>query len=87
MANKAVVGIKVGMTQVWDDDNRVLPVTVLRVSPNRVVSSEERRVGKEVYISVVAVSFKKTSSFSSLDIFHPSTPFLVFFPYTFLPDT
>ena len=37
MANKAVVGIKVGMTQVWDDDNRVLPVTVLRVSPNRVV--------------------------------------------------
>ena len=37
MANKAVVGIKVGMTQVWDDDNRVLPVTVLRVCPNRVV--------------------------------------------------
>jgi len=37
MANKAVVGIKVGMTQVWDEDNRVLPVTVLRVTPNRVV--------------------------------------------------
>ena len=37
MASKAVVGIKVGMTQVWDDDNRVVPVTVLRVSPNRVV--------------------------------------------------
>ena len=37
MANKALVGIKVGMTQVWDEDNRVLPVTVLRVTPNRVV--------------------------------------------------
>ena len=37
MANKALVGIKVGMTQVWDEDNRVLPVTVLRVAPNRVV--------------------------------------------------
>ena len=37
MANKAVVGVKVGMTQVWDEDNRVLPVTVLRVTPNRVV--------------------------------------------------
>ena len=37
MANKAVVGVKVGMTQVWDDDNRVVPVTVLRVVPNRVV--------------------------------------------------
>ena len=35
MANKAIVGEKVGMTQVWDEDNRVLRVTVLRVRPNR----------------------------------------------------
>jgi large subunit ribosomal protein L3 len=28
MATKAIVGEKVGMTQVWDDDNRVVPVTV-----------------------------------------------------------
>jgi large subunit ribosomal protein L3 len=37
MANKAVVGEKVGMTQVWDEQNRVVPVTVLRVAPLRVV--------------------------------------------------
>jgi large subunit ribosomal protein L3 len=37
MAHKALVGEKVGMTQVWDDDNRVVPVTVLRVQPLRVV--------------------------------------------------
>jgi large subunit ribosomal protein L3 len=37
MARKAVVGEKVGMTQVWDDQNRVVPVTVLKVSPCRVV--------------------------------------------------
>jgi len=37
MANKAIVGEKVGMTQVWDDANRVVPVTVLRVAPMRVV--------------------------------------------------
>ncbi len=37
MANKAIVGEKVGMTQVWDEDNRVVPVTVLRVRTNRVV--------------------------------------------------
>jgi len=37
MANKAVVGQKVGMTQLWDDDNRVVPVTVLHVAPMRVV--------------------------------------------------
>jgi len=37
MATKAIVGEKVGMTQVWDDQNRVVPVTVLRVAPLRVV--------------------------------------------------
>ena len=37
MANKALVGDKVGMTQVWDDDNRVVPVTVVKVAPLRIV--------------------------------------------------
>ncbi len=37
MTSKAIVGTKVGMTQVWDDNNRVIGVTVLRVSPCRVV--------------------------------------------------
>ena len=37
MAQQAIVGEKVGMTQVWADDNRVIPVTVLRVEPARVV--------------------------------------------------
>jgi large subunit ribosomal protein L3 len=37
MATRAIVGEKVGMTQVWDDDNKVVPVTVLRVRPCRVV--------------------------------------------------
>lgn len=37
MASKAIVGQKVGMTQVWDEENRVVPVTVLKVAPCRVV--------------------------------------------------
>jgi large subunit ribosomal protein L3 len=37
MATKAIVGEKVGMTQVWDDQNRVVPVTVVQVAPCRVV--------------------------------------------------
>jgi large subunit ribosomal protein L3 len=37
MATKAIVGEKVGMTQVWDDQNRVVPVTMLSVRPCRVV--------------------------------------------------
>jgi large subunit ribosomal protein L3 len=35
--SKAIVGEKVGMTQVWDEQNRAIPVTVLRVTPARVV--------------------------------------------------
>ena len=37
MTGKAIVGKKVGMTQVWDEENRVIPVTVLQVPPCRVV--------------------------------------------------
>ena len=38
MATKAIVGSKLGMTQIWDDDRNVVPVTVLQVEPVRVVS-------------------------------------------------
>ena len=37
MPSKAIVGEKVGMTQVWDDQNRAVAVTVVRVTPVRVV--------------------------------------------------
>ena len=37
MATKAIVGEKVGMTQVFDDQHRAIPVTVLKVAPVRVV--------------------------------------------------
>ena len=30
MATKAIVGEKVGMTQIWDEQHRAIPVTVLR---------------------------------------------------------
>jgi large subunit ribosomal protein L3 len=37
MARKAIVGEKVGMTQLWDDQQRAIPVTVVKVAPVRVV--------------------------------------------------
>jgi len=37
VATKAIVGEKVGMTQVWDQQHRAVPVTVLKVAPVRVV--------------------------------------------------
>jgi large subunit ribosomal protein L3 len=60
MANKAIVGEKVGMTQVWDDENRVVPVTMLRVKPCRVV--QVKTVERDGY-SALQVTFgtKKAS--------------------------
>jgi large subunit ribosomal protein L3 len=37
VATKAIVGEKVGMTQIWDDQHRAIPVTMVRVAPIRVV--------------------------------------------------
>ncbi len=37
MANKGILGRKLGMTQVFDDANRILPVTVIEAGPCRVV--------------------------------------------------
>jgi large subunit ribosomal protein L3 len=37
MATKGILGRKVGMTQVWDEENRVVPVTVIQAGPCRVV--------------------------------------------------
>lgn len=37
MAIKAIVGEKVGMTQIFDAEHRAVPVTVLKVAPVRVV--------------------------------------------------
>ena len=37
MAKKAIVGEKVGMTQIWDDQNRAVPVTLVKIAPCRVV--------------------------------------------------
>jgi len=36
-AVKGILGRKLGMTQVWDADNRVIPVTVIQAGPCRVV--------------------------------------------------
>jgi large subunit ribosomal protein L3 len=36
-AIKGILGRKLGMTQIWDDANRVVPVTVIQAGPCRVV--------------------------------------------------
>ena len=60
MPSKAIVGEKVGMTQVWDDQNRVVPVTVLKVTPCRVV--QVKRPDTDGYSALqVTYGFKKAS--------------------------
>ena len=58
MANKAIVATKVGMTQLWDDDNRVVPVTMLQVEPCRVVQVKtDERDGYTAVQVTFAVSY------------------------------
>ena len=61
MATKAIVGEKVGMTQVWDDQHRAIPVTVLKVAPVRVV--QVKTPDKEGYSALqVTWGVRKPSS-------------------------
>ena len=61
MATKAIVGEKVGMTQIWDEQHRAIPVTVLRVSPVRVV--QVKTPEREGYSALqVTWGFRRTNT-------------------------
>ena len=67
MATKAIVGEKVGMTQVWDDDNRVVPVTVVKVAPLRVV--QVKTTERDGY-SAVQVTFGRANKLNKPEAGH-----------------
>ena len=69
MAKRAIVGEKVGMTQVWDDQNRVVPVTVLKVTPCRVV--QVKRPETDGYSAVqVTYGARKASALTKPEAGH-----------------
>jgi large subunit ribosomal protein L3 len=69
VATKAIVGEKVGMTQVWDDQNRAIPVTVVRVSPARVV--QVKTPEKEGYAAVqVTWGVRRNSTMTKAELGH-----------------
>ena len=69
MATKAIVGEKVGMTQVWDEQNRAIPVTVLRVAPVRVV--QVKTPEREGYSAVqVKWGFRRASTLTKPETGH-----------------
>ena len=47
---KGILGEKLGMTQVWDENNRVVPVTVVKASPN--VVTQVRDADTDGYAAV-----------------------------------
>ncbi len=50
MINKAIIGKKVGMTQIFDEAGKVVPVTVIEAGPNVVV--QKKTADKEGYNAI-----------------------------------
>ncbi|CAD6004628.1 50S ribosomal protein L3 [Agreia sp. COWG] len=48
--SKGLLGKKLGMTQVWDENNRLIPVTVVEITPN--VVTQIRTVERDGYEAV-----------------------------------
>ena len=69
MARKAIVGEKVGMTQVWDDQNRAVPVTVLKVVPVRVVQVKTPETDGYAALQVTW-GFRRSSTLNKPQIGH-----------------
>jgi large subunit ribosomal protein L3 len=60
---KGLLGTKLGMTQVWDANNRLVPVTVVQISPNVVtqVRTEEKDGYTAVQIAYGAIDPRKVN--------------------------
>src|SRR5262249_41627449 len=58
MARKGILGTKMGMTQVFDENNRVVPVTVVKAGPNVVTRIRTRE--REGY-SVIQLAYGEIS--------------------------
>ncbi len=55
--SKGILGRKLGMTQIWDENNRVVPVTVIEAGPCRVV---QLKTPERDGYSAVQLSFGET---------------------------
>lgn len=54
-----ILGEKLGMTQIFDDEARAIPVTIIKAGPVRV--TQIKRVGTDGY-SAIQISFKEMAS-------------------------
>jgi large subunit ribosomal protein L3 len=51
---KGLLGVKLGMTQVWDADNKLVPVTVIEITPNVVTQVRSPEVDGYSAIQIAA---------------------------------
>jgi len=55
---RGILGTKLGMTQVFDELNRIVPVTVVKAGPN--VVTQIRTQEKDGYVAVQLASARST---------------------------
>ncbi|WP_400996216.1 50S ribosomal protein L3 [Agromyces sp. GXQ0307] len=60
---KGLLGTKLGMTQVWDENNKLIPVTVIEIAPNVVTQlrTQERDGYAAVQIAAGAIDPRKVT--------------------------
>ena len=69
MATKAIVGEKVGMTQIFDDEQHAVPVTMVKVQPARVV--QVKTPAKEGYSALqVTYGFRRATTLTKGEAGH-----------------
>jgi large subunit ribosomal protein L3 len=61
MASKGILGTKLGMTQVFDEDNRVVPVTVVQAEPNTVTQVKTVETDGYTAVQLAYGSRKRTT--------------------------
>src|SRR5258705_8876417 len=63
MARKGILGTKLGMTQVFDENNKVVPVTVVKAGPNIVtlIRTPERDGYSAVQLAYGEISPRKVN--------------------------
>lgn len=63
MARKGILGTKLGMTQVFDENNRVVPVTVVKAGPNVVtrIRTPERDGYSAIQLAYGEISPRKVN--------------------------
>ena len=59
MSQKGILGRKLGMTQIFDESNRVIPVSVVEAGPCRVV---QLRTPERDGYSAVQIAFGETKA-------------------------